>query len=124
MIALLSVLALLIQATGAPATQTATPASTPTAAGNAERGRKLFQTQTCYFCHGTAGQGGVAGARVAVVARNAQSFIRYVRRPAGQMPAYTEKILSDQDLTDIFTYLRSLPAAKSPDDIPLLRLMK
>jgi mono/diheme cytochrome c family protein len=66
----------------------------------------------------------VAGARVAVVARNAQSFIRYVRRPAGQMPAYTEKILSDQDLTDIFTFLRSLPPAKSPNDIPLLKLMK
>ncbi len=40
------------------------------------------------------------------------------------MPAYTEKILSDQELTDIFAYLRSLPPAKSPNEIPLLRLMK
>ena len=118
MIALLSILALLVQAPAAP------PTPTPTTAGNAERGKRLFATQTCYFCHGTAGQGGAAGARVAVVARNTQSFIRYVRRPAGQMPAYTEKILSDQDLTDIFTFLRSLPAAKSPDEIPLLRRMK
>jgi mono/diheme cytochrome c family protein len=118
MIALLSVLALLGQVAAAP------PPPTQTAAGTAERGKRLFATQTCYFCHGTVGQGGGAGARVAVVARNAQSFIRYVRRPTGQMPAYTEKILSDQDLTDIFTFLRSLPTAKSPDEIPLLRLMK
>jgi len=67
---------------------------------------------------------GVAGARVAAVARNAQSFIRYVRRPAGQMPAYTDKVLSDQELTDFFAFLRSLPAAKAAGDIPLLRSLK
>ena len=51
---------------------------------------------------------------------NAQGFIRYVRRPSGQMPAYSEKILSDQELTDIFAYVRSLPAAKAVKDVPLL----
>lgn len=101
------------------------PAGQPsTTAGNPESGKRLFMKYTCYYCHGTAGQGGVAGARVAVVARNAQSFTRYVRRPAGQMPAYGERILSDQELIDIFAYLRSLPSAKAVQDIPLLSSMK
>ena len=94
------------------------PAAAP--AGNVEAGKRLYDKQTCYFCHGTAGQGGAAGARVAGVARNPQSFIRYVRRPSGSMPAYSEKMLSDQELTDILAYLRSMPPAKPVSDIPLL----
>lgn len=103
----------------APAAQTS-----PAPAGNAENGKRLYTKNTCYFCHGTAGQGGVAGARIAVVARNAPSFIRYVRQPSGAMPAYSPKILSDQELTDIFAYVRSLPAAKAAKDIPLLSGVK
>ena len=99
------------------------PAPSP-AAGNAENGKRLYMKQTCYFCHGTAGQGGLAGARVAVVGRNLQGFTRYVRQPAGQMPAYTDKILSDQELADIFAYLRALPAAKPAREIPLLEQLK
>src|SRR5438105_9703169 len=89
-------------------------------AGNAESGKKLFMKENCYYCHGTAGQGGRDGARIAQTALNVQGMIRYVRKPAGGMPAFTEKILSDQQLTDIYAYLKSLPAAKSPKDIPLL----
>ena len=89
-------------------------------AASAENGKKLYMKHTCYFCHGAVGQGGLNGARVAVVARNLQGFTRYVRQPSGQMPAYTEKILSDQELADIFAYLRALPAAKPAREIPLL----
>lgn len=122
MIALLPLLLALVQAAGSSGS--AQPAPAGQAAGNAEAGKRLFMKHTCYFCHGTAGQGSVAGARIAVVGRNAQGFIRYVRRPTGQMPAYTDKILSDAELTDIFAYVRTLPAAKSPGEIPLLLLMK
>ena len=66
----------------------------------------------------------VACARVAGVARNPVSFIRYVRRPSGSMPAYSEKMLSDQELTDILAYLRSLPPAKPVSDIPLLNQLR
>jgi mono/diheme cytochrome c family protein len=70
------------------------------------------------------GQGGVAGARLAVVARNLQGFTRYVRQPAGAMPAYTDKILTDQELADIFAYLRALPPAKPAREIPLLEQLR
>jgi mono/diheme cytochrome c family protein len=100
------------------------PPAAQAPAGNAENGKRLYMKHTCYFCHGTVGQGGVAGARVAVVARNLQGFTRYVRQPAGQMPAYTDKILADQELADIFAYLRALPAAKPSREIPLLEQLK
>jgi len=102
-----------------------TPAPAATAAGNAESGKRLYMKHTCYFCHGTVGQGAsVTGARIAAVARNLQGFTRYVRQPSGQMPAYTDTILSDQELADIFAYLRALPPAKPAREIPLLEQLK
>jgi mono/diheme cytochrome c family protein len=89
--------------------------------GNAENGKRLFMKNNCYYCHGTSGQGGRDGARIAQTALNLQGVMRYVRQPTGGMPAYTAKILSDQELTDIYAYLKSLPAAKDPKDIPLLK---
>jgi len=100
-------------------------ASAQTAAsGNADKGKQLFMKQNCYYCHGTSGQGGRDGARIAQTALNLQGVMRYVRKPTGGMPAFTEKILSDQDLTDIYAYLKSLPAAKPAKEIPLLDQIK
>ncbi len=94
-------------------------------AGNADNGKKLFMSQTCYYCHGTVGQGaGPVGARVGPPQRALAGFIRYVRRPTGSMPAITEKVMSDSDLTDIYAYLRTIPPAKSAKDIPLLNQLK
>jgi ubiquinol-cytochrome c reductase cytochrome c subunit len=99
------------------------PAQAP--AGNAENGKRVYMEKTCFFCHGTVGQGaGNTGARLTPVARNLAGFIRYIRRPTGSMAAYSEKTISDQDLTDIYAYLRSLPAPKSTKDIPLLHQLK
>ena len=89
-------------------------------AGNAENGKRLYLRDGCYQCHGYAGQGGRAGARIAAPKFNAQVLILYVRRPAGDMPAYTDKVISDLELTDIFAYLKTLPAAKPAKEIPLL----
>ena len=46
--------------------------------------------------------------------------MKYVRQPAGQMPPYTSKVISDQELTDIFAYLQSRPKGTPSKDIPLL----
>jgi len=88
--------------------------------GNPTKGQQTFLTENCYYCHGTAGQGSRDGARIAATALTADGLIRYVRKPAGAMPAYTEKVISDQDLRDIYAYLKSQPAAKAPKDIPIL----
>src|SRR5271170_4168669 len=88
-----------------------------TPAGDADNGKKLFLRDGCYECHGYAGQGGRDGARIAVIGLNAQALIRYVRAPAGQMPAYTDKVISDKELTDIHAYLQTMPKAKPAKDI-------
>jgi mono/diheme cytochrome c family protein len=90
------------------------------AMGSVANGKRLFETDGCYQCHGYAAQGGRDGPRLAATALNAQALIRYVRRPFGSMPAFTEKVLSEQDLTDIHAYLKAFPAAKAAKDIPLL----
>jgi mono/diheme cytochrome c family protein len=94
------------------------------ASGNADNGKRLFLRDGCWECHGYAGQGGRDGARIAATALSAQGFIRYVRRPAGAMPAFTEKVATDQELTDIHAWLKTLPALKPAKDIPLLNQIK
>jgi len=89
-------------------------------AGDTARGKRVFEKDGCYECHGYAGEGGRDGARIAQTTMPAPAFTRYVRRPSGAMPAFTQKVLSDQELADIYAYLKSLPAAKSAGEIPLL----
>jgi ubiquinol-cytochrome c reductase cytochrome c subunit len=104
----------------APLILAAAAASQAPAAGNAGNGRRLYETVGCYQCHGYAAQGGRDGPRIAATALTVQAFIRYVRRPFGAMPAFTEKVLPEQDMSDIHAYLKAFPAAKPFKDIPLL----
>ena len=93
-------------------------------AGNADSGKKLFVRDGCWQCHGYAGQGSRDGARIGATALTQQAFSRYVRRPTGAMPAFTEKVINDQELADIYAYLKSMPAPKAAKDIPLLNQIK
>ncbi len=92
--------------------------------GDAANGKLLFTKIGCYECHGYAGQGGRAGARIVPNPFKVQDLIRYVRRPPGEMPAYTDKVVPDRDLSDIYAYLKSFPPPKSVKEIPLLRNIK
>lgn len=93
-------------------------------AQNAENGKRIFVRDGCYECHGYNGQGTIAGARLAPPVLNAQGMIRYVRKPVGAMPAFTDKVLSDQEVNDIYAYLKTMPAPKPVKDIPLLNQIK
>ena len=97
-------------------------ATTQPPAGDAANGRRLYAKMTCAYCHGTEGQGSIAGVgpRIAQVQRSLDNFSRYVRRPTGRMTGYSEKILPDGELADIYAFLRALPAAKPVSEIPLL----
>jgi mono/diheme cytochrome c family protein len=89
--------------------------------GNAERGKKIFVTDGCYQCHGRAAQGGAAGPRIGPRPIAFAAFTMYVRQPAGQMPPYTSKVVSDQDLADIWAFLQSLPQPPAVKSIPALQ---
>jgi mono/diheme cytochrome c family protein len=119
-----ALLALLFVAASDGFAQTAPAAKPP--AGNVANGKALFTKMSCYYCHGTEGQGSMAGIgpRVALVSRSFDSFARYVRRPTGRMTGYSEKILPDAELADVYAFLRSLPAAQPVDQIPLLQQLR
>jgi mono/diheme cytochrome c family protein len=91
-------------------------------AGNAQNGKKNFTSDGCYECHGLQGQGATqtGAARIGPPQLALESFISYVRHPTNQMPPYTSKAISDQDLTDIYAYLKSFPLPPKGKDIPLL----
>jgi mono/diheme cytochrome c family protein len=91
-------------------------------AGNAQNGKKLFNGDGCYECHGRQGQGAAqtGAARIGPPQLSFEGFQNYVRSPKNQMPPYTSKALPDQDLADIYAYLKSIPMPPKGKDIPLL----
>jgi mono/diheme cytochrome c family protein len=102
-------------------TAQAPPQAQPAApAGNAQVGKDLYVRYSCYACHGYDGHGG-AGARLVPMRMTADRFTAYVRNPRGpQMPPYTTKLLADEQLADVWTYIKSLPVSPDAKDIPLL----
>ena len=97
-----------------------TPAADSTPPGNAETGKKLFVQYGCYQCHGYAAHGG-AGPRLAPRPVTFAALSRYIRQPKGEMPPYTTKVLSEQQLADVYAFLRSVPEPPPVDSIPLLK---
>jgi mono/diheme cytochrome c family protein len=96
--------------------------SAETPAGNAENGKKLFNKIGCYECHGREGQGStMSGPRIAPDPIPFDSLLRYVRKPTGEMPPFTAKVVSDQELGDIYAFLQSRPHPKPAKDNPLLQ---
>ena len=96
--------------------------SDATPSGNAENGKKLFMADGCYECHGRMGQGAAqtGAARIGPPQLSFDGFQSYVRKPTNQMPPYTSKAVPDQDLADIYAYLKSIPMPPKGKDIPLL----
>jgi len=102
----------------APAPQ----ASSPGPAGNADEGKKLFVSYGCYQCHGREAQGSSStGPRLGPRPIAFTAFSRYVRRPTGQMPPYTAKVVSDIDMANIYAYVQSRTPPPAVQSIPLLR---
>jgi ubiquinol-cytochrome c reductase cytochrome c subunit len=77
-------------------------------AADASRGGDIFRRRGCSECHGTVGQGG-PGARLAPGALPAEAIAAYIRSPAGEMPPYAERVVSDTDVADIAAYLAAVP---------------
>lgn len=79
-------------------------------AGNAENGKRLFAKDGCYECHGREGQGSImSGPRIAPDPPPFEVVSTYIRKPKGEMPPYTTKVLPDKDLADIYAFLQSRP---------------
>jgi mono/diheme cytochrome c family protein len=90
-------------------------------AASAEKGKAAFIQHGCWQCHGMQGQGGVAGKTLAPEPMAFEAFTAFVRGSNGPMPPYEEKILSQDDLADIYAYLQSIPKPADYKNIPLLK---
>ena len=94
--------------------------ATPSSA-SIENGKRLYTNDGCYECHGRAAQGALSsGPRIGPNPAALGFFVAYIRHPSGQMPPYTEKVISDAELNDIHQYLKSLPPAPALQGIPIL----
>ena len=90
-------------------------------AASAENGKRLFMRVGCWQCHGTVGQGGAAGPRIAPDPLPYDTLAAFVRTTNRAMPPYRETVLSNADLADIYAYLESIPKPPAPDNLPLLK---
>jgi mono/diheme cytochrome c family protein len=43
-----------------------------------------------------------------------------IRDPSNDMPAFSDAVLSDKDIADIFAFVKSLPGPRSPKDVTIL----
>src|ERR1700761_6981435 len=93
------------------------------AAGDAARGKIAFTKHGCWQCHGFEGQGSVATSNGKVLAPDPlpwEGFSAFIRTSNTGMPPFSEKILPNGDLEDIYAYLSSIPKPKDAKSIPLL----
>lgn len=91
--------------------------------GDPVKGRQLYTSIGCSYCHGTAGQGGggrTGGLRIAHLGLGFPAFLSQLRNPVNEMPPYVASVLSDKDASDIFAFIAALPAPRDAKTIPIL----
>ena len=100
------------------------------AVGDAAKGKELFIENGCFACHGYWGQGGsYTGPRLAPNPIAWQAIAAFIRNPRGLnppyiawpfnvMPPFTSKMVSDEDVRNIYAYLNSVPGPTDIKNVP------
>jgi mono/diheme cytochrome c family protein len=89
--------------------------------GDAGNGKRVCIAVGCSQCHGTIGQGSrPTGPHIAPDPMPYEAFAGLVRHPPNIMPPYTTVVLSDQQLTDIYAYLLTIPPLIDPKAAAIL----
>ena len=101
-----------------------------TASGDPAKGKTVYESYTCYACHGFTGE---TGARVLAESRSAtlateSAFITFLRaranvapaQPSTSMPNYSAQTLPDAQVKDLYAYIRAFKSHAPPvDQIPV-----
>jgi mono/diheme cytochrome c family protein len=107
--------------------------SASSTAGDAARGKALFVQNGCYACHGYDGQGSIyTGLRIAPDPPPWQVIAAFIRNPPGMkrpysnwpnfvMPPFTAQMVADQDVRDIYAYLKSVRGPAALKSIPAFK---
>ena len=89
-------------------------------AADASKGKQAFTKYGCWQCHGTVGQGGAAGPKIAPDPLPLEAMSAFIRNSNRTMPPYREQVLPNEDLADIHAYLASVPKPPDYKTIPIL----
>lgn len=83
-------------------------------------GKALYNSFQCWQCHGYEGQGGRSGPRIVPVDPYVvfSTFVRYT----DLMPAYSPRELSDDQLKQIYAFVRSIPAPSPLEEVTRMGL--
>jgi mono/diheme cytochrome c family protein len=91
----------------------------PPPPGRVDAGGVLFKKIGCYQCHGGEAQGGLSGPRIGP-GFPYDRFFGYTRKPTGDMPPYSTKVLTNQELADIYAWVNARPRPPAVSSLPQL----
>jgi mono/diheme cytochrome c family protein len=92
--------------------------------GDAAEGKRIYLATGCFFCHGHSGQGGNMNGPAPIIARTAmpwEGFVNQLRHPSNEMPAYSEKVMSEKQIANIYAFLHSLPGPLPAKDMAIFK---
>jgi mono/diheme cytochrome c family protein len=92
--------------------------------GDVTNGKRVYLATGCFTCHGRAGQGGAFNGPAPHLAKTEmpyEGFKMQVRNPVKDMPAYSEAVMSEKEIADIYAFVQSLPGRREVKDITILR---
>jgi mono/diheme cytochrome c family protein len=93
--------------TATPKRQPPTVAPTQGTSADVAAGAALWPGKPCSRCHGARAEGNI-GPQLAGTARTLQYVMAKVRAGGAVMPAFTADQVTDQEITQIYAWLRSL----------------
>jgi mono/diheme cytochrome c family protein len=92
--------------------------------GNAAEGKRLYLATGCFTCHGRSGQGGAMNGPAPILAKTIMPFDGFkgqLRQPISDMPAYSEIVMSDRQIADIYAFLQTLPGPLPTKDMAIFK---
>ena len=92
--------------------------------GDVTEGKRLYLAVGCFTCHGRSGQGGAMNGPAPILAKTAMPFDGFkgqLREPIADMPAYSEIVMSDKQIADIYAFLQTLPGPRPAKDMAIFK---
>jgi mono/diheme cytochrome c family protein len=90
--------------------------------GDPVEGKRLYLAVGCFTCHGRSGQGGAMNGPAPILAKTQMPFDGFkgqLRSPVNEMPAYSEKVMTDKQIADIYSFVESLPGPRPTKDMKI-----
>jgi mono/diheme cytochrome c family protein len=90
--------------------------------GDAAEGKRLYLAVGCFTCHGRSGQGGAMNGPAPILAKTKMPFDGFkgqLRSPVNEMPAYSEKVMTDKQIADIYAFVEALPGPRPTKDMKI-----